>query len=109
MLNEFLTWWTRQMLDLLPERVRNRNEQLAHALIAEPDRSDVHLILRRNHRESDLGTFRLDEAGSGAMRTVLHRRTPPRSVILRLRPGTMLEREVVLPLAAERDIGRVLT
>lgn len=121
MLNEILIWWSRQMLDLLPERVRKRSEILPHALIVEPGwpgaGSDplgattpphLHLVVRRKHRERDLGTFRLDDPGIRAAQAVLRRRTPPRTVVLRLSPGAVLERRVVLPLAAERDIGRVL-
>ncbi len=112
-LNEFLTWWSQQMLDLVPDRLRRRG-QMASALIAvthsfSPEApAIVQLILRRRRRNSDLGSFTLDATGIPAIQALLSRRTPPRVVVLRLCPDVMLEREVVLPLAAERDLQQVL-
>ena len=46
--------------------------------------------------------------GPGSAEAVRSLRRRPRRVVLRLAPGVLLERSVELPLAAERDVDRVL-
>jgi general secretion pathway protein L len=53
-----------------------------------------------------LGRFSLDAAALAGLPAALRRR--PRRVVLRPPPGTLLEREAVLPLAARHDPGGVL-
>jgi general secretion pathway protein L len=101
MLGEFLTWWTEQMLQWVPAR----DPAAAHALILEPlpGWQEVDVILRRRRRDRPLGRFPLD--GSGPPLPPPAARAP---ILLRLPPGLLLEREVTLPLAAEREPARVL-
>lgn len=112
MLHHFLAWWGQQLLALVPERLRRTQKRRRDALIAEAQPGaappGVVLVARRRGQDLPLGRFGFDEAGLGAMRQALARRARPAEVVLQAPPGALLEREVVLPLAAEREAGRVL-
>jgi general secretion pathway protein L len=102
MLRDFVLWWARQMRALLPPRLLADIDR-ADAVLVDVQRTQVALTLRRRGRETALRQFPL--TGDSAPAAVSRR---PRRVILRLRPGALLERLVVLPLTAERDLERVL-
>jgi general secretion pathway protein L len=105
MLREIVLWWARQMHALLP-RVLLRGGDEGDALMIGARGPHVLLTLRRGGRENPLGQFGV--AGDGLAVAVRALRRLPRRVILQLGPGTLLERPVELPLAAERDIDRVI-
>jgi general secretion pathway protein L len=114
MLKEFVTWWTRQWLDLLPPQLAATN-RWSNALVvdlpAERDETQpvpFALIRRLNGKETPLGRFRTDENGLTAIRR--SRRVKGRSldILLRLWPGALLEHRFAIPLAAERDAAQVL-
>ncbi len=110
MLRDLVLWWTRQLLALLPRRWRS-DAALSDALVVSVvdggrDEPELGLILRRRRREIPLGRFRMDEAGERAARAAVRKR--PRRVILRPGSNAVLQRDVVLPLAAEREMMRVL-
>jgi general secretion pathway protein L len=109
MLNEIFSWWLRQMLDLVPARWRRRQAGPANAVVVALDDGDggADLLWRRDHREISLGRFRLDEAGLRLARATLGNRRAP-AVVVRLPPGFLLERQVMLPLAAEQGLDRVV-
>lgn len=112
MLSEVLSWWTQQMLDLLPSRLRRRDAGPADGLViacdVAPDRVDsIDLAMRHRHRDTPLGRFTTDETGMLAARVAIGNRRPP-ATILRLPPGSLLERQVALPLAAEQGIQNVV-
>jgi general secretion pathway protein L len=113
MLSEFLAWWAQQMLGLLPERLIRRDGGLDNALIVtrldhgfgEPE---VEFTLRRNRRETAVGRFTLDETGLRAARTALGNRYRGLPLVLSVPRSAILERQINLPLAAERDLARVV-
>ncbi len=109
MLRSLLLWWARQLLALVPRRWRS-DAIVADGLVVSVDGgrdgSEFDLILRRRRLETWLGRFRMDVAGERAARAALGKR--PRRVILRPGPNAVLQRNVVLPLAAESEISRVL-
>jgi general secretion pathway protein L len=70
------------------------------------DAPQIRLSLRRRRRETPLGSFRLDEAGRRAAMAAIRQRSG--RVILRPDPAAVLERKVMLPLAAEHDVTQVL-
>lgn len=109
MLNEFVAWWLRQMLGLVPERWRQREAGPANALVLAWNEAggSAELFTRREHKEASLGRFTLDEAGLRVGRAMLANRRAP-AVVLRLPPGLLLERQVTLPLAAEQGLDRVV-
>jgi general secretion pathway protein L len=106
-LDEFLTWWSRQLWELLPHRLR-QGTGAGNAVVADAtDAGILTLTTRRRGSEGYLGQFRAD-AAEPALRTALTARPRGEPVLLRLGPGAALEREVSLPIAAERDPERIL-
>ncbi len=109
MLTEFLSWWTRQMLDLLPGRVARRDPATASAILATPDPGEaepgaVLLSLRMGGRERVAGR----QAPGQSILPQLLREHPGLPLLLRLPPERLLSRDVSLPLAAEGGYERVL-
>jgi general secretion pathway protein L len=108
MIEDFMNWWGDQLFDLIPARFRAGDPGAANALVVELCSGvEVQLWLRRNNQEIKLGRFILDATGIMALRAALPRKRP-RSVVLRAPGVVLLERQVVLPLAAERERASVL-
>jgi general secretion pathway protein L len=106
---EFFTWWRQQLLDLVPEALRPGSGQAANALVADATTHGVLTLFRRRRgAEARVASVRLDEPGAPALRAALNGRPGGEPVLLRLPPDMLLERMVNLPLAAERDLERVL-
>lgn len=105
MLRDFVLWWTRQMRALLPRRLLPDTER-ADALLIAAQAPHLLLTLRRRGRDTLLGRFGMSDEGLAAANRALRHR--PRRVVLQLAAGTLLERPVELPLAAERDVDRVI-
>jgi general secretion pathway protein L len=108
LLGEFFRWWGAQLLASVPARLRQAAGS-ADSTVVDAS-SDGLLILSRRRRgmEQPLGQMRLDEPAPPAIRAALNARPRGEPVVLRLPADTVLERSVVLPLAAERDPERVL-
>jgi general secretion pathway protein L len=113
MINQFISWWGRQLLTLLPDRVRAHDAKATHAILithlsapgATPGMVEVSLPPGPPAVAAE--RLVLDEDGLARLRA-LRARAPRTPVRLRLRPGSLLERDVVLPLAVERSLDRVL-
>lgn len=112
MLGDYVAWWATQMLGWLPARFGNRDRGATHALIIESPGRDtgagVEIVLRRQRQDRNLGRFSLDGTGVRALHAAVPPRIWPRTIVLSLPAALLLEREVVLPLAAEREPERVL-
>lgn len=116
MIGELVTWWSEQMLQWVPARLAAPGRGAAYALVVSQDDAPdglaaparVTAVLLRRRRDRKLGSFPLDPAGLLALRNALPGRSRPPGIVLRLRAEMLLEREVVLPLAAEREPERVL-
>jgi general secretion pathway protein L len=111
MLAELFGWWRQHMAELLPERLLRRGPDLPDATILQPETSEggapsLTVLRRRGGEERRLATYALDSAGAAAARAAVG---AAESAMLRLGPGALLERQVVLPLAAERDLDRLIT
>lgn len=106
MLGEFMRWWGASLRDLLPAWLRAGQAADRHAVFAAPEPGFVVLTQRRAGAEVPLGRFSLEGAELGL---VLTRTVRPAPLLLRIPRAALLEREVVLPLAAERELERVLT
>jgi general secretion pathway protein L len=108
LLGEFFDWWGRQLLDLVPARLRQA-AMGADAVIADATVPDTLVVLRRRRGvEQRLGQMRLDESPTPSLRAAFNARPHGEQVLLRLPASAVLERSVILPLAAERDPERVL-
>jgi general secretion pathway protein L len=113
MLGVLVSWWLQQMLELLPPWLRHRDWRDSHALIVIPceirDSAIIRakLVHRQKRRDRDLGCFTLDEAGLRLLRTSTAA-SRQAQVIVRLPSELFLKCEVVLPLAAERELDSVM-
>jgi general secretion pathway protein L len=108
-LREYLTWWVSQMRDLLPERTRAAETAANEVLIIESDAAGSMLTasMRRGDRLTQLGRFPSDPTGLTALRNAAA--LGGRAVPVWLTPASlMLEKQLSFPLAAERELGRVL-
>src|SRR5436853_7585465 len=113
MFRELLTWWLQRMTELVPERLARRFNAPSHALVIEVEEEfgqllAIALTVRRGRQEVRLGRFPLAGDGLRAARAALERHRRPAAVILRLPGAAVLERDVALPLAAEREPAGVL-
>jgi general secretion pathway protein L len=107
MLAEVWDWWLQRMGELLPRRLTTA--PLPDALIVRPgpNGEDAELFARRGGRLSARGRIALNDTGREGVRLgSIGARNKP--VVLQLPQAMLLERAVVLPLAAERDRNQVL-
>jgi general secretion pathway protein L len=113
MINQFASWWGRQLLTLFPEGMRDRDLDEGRAILitltsaagATPETVEVRSPTGK--AAPPVERLVLDEDGVARLRS-LRSRAPRAPVWLRLRPGSLLERDVVLPLAVEPTLDRVL-
>jgi general secretion pathway protein L len=115
MLNDYVAWWTEQMLSLVPPILRRKGLDDGDALVIEflvsmgEPPSAVTLALRRHRRIHPLGSYPLDDMGLMAGRDAVGLVGRPTAIDLVLPPDMVMEKRVVLPLATEREIDRVIT
>ena len=95
------------MAEFLPARLRDAGEAAGDALLVDLEPGALSLTLRRGGRETPLGRLGLAASTPVALATLLPRQVPAQT-LLRLPAHMLLEREAALPLAAERDLDRVL-
>ncbi len=115
MLTELLAWWIGQIRDLLPAHWRADNAIPSNALVLtiQPSlTSDPPLVLvaeRRRRSETELLAFSPGALDQERLHTLLRRRGRNLPVVIRVPPAWLLEREVVLPIAAADELGRVIS
>jgi general secretion pathway protein L len=109
MLTELTAWWLRQLRELLPLRWRPRDAGPRHALVIDYDitaeRPAATCLRRRRGREVPIAHLALAADDAEVCASPRPGRREP--VVLRL-AATPLQREVVLPLAAEAGAERFL-
>jgi len=110
MLNEFLSWWLRELADLLPAWLRGSGDDRPATVVSLQGGPTSQVVIAVPGRRGGgiLCQTGLDEAGLTRARAALAGRRRPARVVLRLPEAVLLEREVALPLAAERDPEAVL-
>ncbi|HEY0203780.1 MAG TPA: PilN domain-containing protein [Acetobacteraceae bacterium] len=102
------------MSGLLPSGWSGRHQKARATLIAAIARqpgasgSMLTIFLRRSHREAEVGRFDPDLPDAKERLRALARKRPGAETVLRVPAAMLLEREFSLPLAAERDLVRVL-
>lgn len=109
MLGDVLWWWARQMRALLPRSALPAGggaDALVVSVSGTRDNLMMQLALRRRHGQLPLGRFAIEEFDQRTASAALRRRA--RHVVLQPDSATILERQVQLPLAVERDIAGVL-
>jgi general secretion pathway protein L len=111
MLKQFLAWWLQQLTDLLPAAWRQADgprDALVLVALPDADQGIPEVELQRPRTGEVLGRFRLDSAGQASLAATLRRQPGRKPLLLRLPASLMLERELALPLLAERAPDRVL-
>jgi general secretion pathway protein L len=114
MLNELVTWWTSQMQGLIPQAILRHNTRQSDASVisigesATPTLPTLRLSMRRAGKESAIGQFLLDPPGIAEAQLILRRVSRRHAIAARVPEALLLERTVILPLAAEADVGNVL-
>jgi len=105
----FFEWWGAQLRSLIPARW-GAGEAGPDALIADASTPGMLTLLRRRRvAEQQLARMAIDDAGAMAkLRAAMAGRPRGEPVLLRLPGDSALERSVTLPIAAERDLERVL-
>jgi general secretion pathway protein L len=115
MLRAFLAWWGQQLFSLLPERIAWADSTGADAVLIFPlgsfggDTAEgVEVLVRRRGQISRMGQYGLDGSGLANLKQGLGAAGLPTRIIVQLPAGVLLDKQLVLPLAAERDLDRVL-
>lgn len=111
MLTEALHWWTARMAELVPAWLPRRQTRWVNAVIVaagDTVGSPATLLLRRNHQETPLGMFIPGVTDRHALRAEINGQTGQRGILLRPPRGALLEKQLILPLAAERELQRVI-
>jgi general secretion pathway protein L len=106
MLIEALSWWTERMTELVPARLMRRDAAWTNAIViaaGTPPAGTATIFLRRDRQD-----VRLDEFVPGAARPVLDGPKGHSTVVLRVPRGALLEKQIELPMAAERELHRVV-
>jgi general secretion pathway protein L len=109
MLRHLLRWWGSQLAQLWPWHGRAEAVSQRALLLDPVDSPELAVTLTWQHRGTDrlLGQFLPNAAGRQALQQAVHA-AGHAPIVLRLPPGTLLEREAVLPLAAEQDAEAAL-
>jgi general secretion pathway protein L len=109
MFRDFLSWWLRQLTELLPQRLRRSAPSAADATVITPvgvagrEVEVVEVTLRRGGKENLLGQFALSASGLAEIP-----RSAAKPAVLRLGEADVLGKTVTLPLAAERELDQAL-
>lgn len=110
MLGGVLTWWMQQMRDMHPASLRfsDRTRRPSLVIALETlDQSWAELFLDARSGRTILGRLNLGDTGlpeAIAGLSAAQRRSP----VLQLPPGLLLQRDTILPLAAEPHLARVV-
>src|SRR5690242_10680593 len=104
MIATFLAWWFGQLAELQPAWLRRSAFGATDSIVISPlgtlsDHGAVAAGLRRNGKEEPLGTFDL---GVGGLEELRAARLP---VTVRLGRDQVLEKTLVLPLAAQAELA----
>ncbi|HEY4173675.1 MAG TPA: PilN domain-containing protein [Rhodopila sp.] len=103
MIVEFLTWWARQLQELVPASVRRRANGPPDACLISMSAATIQLNLRRAGIESTLSRSERNDIED--IRSALRKRHP---IAISVSGDALLERTIVVPLAAERDLAELL-
>ncbi len=109
MFGGFFEWWGAQLLSLVPAGLRG-SAAGPDALIADATTPGMLALLRRRRGAEQLlaRVASDDPAATAKLQAALAGRPRGEPVLLRLPQDRALERSVSLPIAAERDLERVL-
>ncbi|GGF23630.1 type II secretion system protein L [Aliidongia dinghuensis] len=108
----FFSWWGEQLRSLLPANLAAAmpldHDAVLLTLDANGEPAAVEVALRKRGQTSRLGRFTLDGPGLRALKQAAALPGRPPTIALGLDPAFLLEKQLTLPLAAERELVRVL-
>jgi general secretion pathway protein L len=109
-IGNFFSWWGDQLRSLLPTGLAGKTalDHDAFVLSLGDSENVVDVALRKRGQFNRLGRFTLDAAGIRTLKQASTVPGRPNAVLLRLGPSYLLEKQLILPLAAERELDRVL-
>jgi general secretion pathway protein L len=110
MFTSLLTWWKEQMRDLVPASLRFSSPAWRRSLIVAAGKSDdttADLFLLGRAGETALGPHSLT---GNELRNTMQRLPALKrlAIVLRISPDLFLERDAMVPIAAERELKRVI-
>ncbi len=112
---EFWDWWLSQLRELVPGTRGDATKRKGAVLVVAPNRSSeggltsvTARIERRAHTER-LGKIALDRDGLRALKRTATSLGRTFQTLLEVPSSQVLEKKLVLPLAAERELDQVLT
>jgi general secretion pathway protein L len=108
LLVEFFDWWRGQLVELIPEGWREPAGGADALIVDTSEPGTLKLLRRRRGVLARLAQVQRDDNAMPSLRQALANRPRTEPVLLRIPAAMVLERVVNLPLAAERDLGRVL-
>ncbi len=110
MIQEFFVWWGEQLASLVPDTLRRSFSSVDQIIALNYDEgaSSIEAELRNGTRGGLLGRFSLDERGLSTLAAAIDRVRPGTKVLLQLPAGTLLEKQLQVPLAAQRDLMQVM-
>lgn len=109
MLGEISHWWIEQLRGLTPQPLLRHVASAPDAAVVDFGPDFIGLSLRRRGGPESLGRFARDAQGLKALRQRLaEMRARKLGFALRLAVGQVLRKQIVLPLAARRNLAQVL-
>jgi general secretion pathway protein L len=112
MVLEFFAWWVEQLASLVPAPLRRAfagpRQRLILRYAADMGEGAIEVRLRQAAGDGILGRFGTDARGLEALRTIANRIGAGVETILQVPSGLILEKMLVLPLAVQRDLARVV-
>lgn len=108
---KFLRWWKRELIFLVPERIRQLVSDQHGTLIVRPDDNQFALGYWFEGREEPLGKFDRDDAGIAKYNEMIasDERFAKAGLIFRLTRKHALQKELSLPTAAKENLYQVVT
>jgi general secretion pathway protein L len=104
-----LTWWLQQMSELVPSGLMRVSASRSDALIVQILPDGVSLLRREAGVTAEIGRAPCDEAGFSELGDAVGAvRDSPRPVLLRMAPGAILQKKIVLPIGARNDLDSLL-
>ena len=110
-IREFLRWWLGQLAEMVPAGWRRVSAEKRTSLILAPDfpaATAASVRLEKRGHSSFLGRFSFDANGLQALKRAIAAVGRSADILVELPGDALLEKHLSLPLAAERELDRVI-
>lgn len=108
-IRKYWGWWSREILALMPERIRQLIEDKRGVLIIRPCDSALEVTYRLNGHVEAIGRFQRDTEGLSEFRGRLDKdvRLEKADILIRLTEQDAIAKKLVLPIAAAENLEQV--